>query len=127
MQRILVCGSRDWNNIELIHERLKDFPIDSVVIHGGCKGADIIAGVIAKELGMEVLCFTAEWKKYGKSAGPKRNQRMLDEGVPTLVLAFHDDINSSKGTLDMIKKAKGRGITVELIESKSETTKEEVP
>jgi len=118
MQRILVCGSRDWNDIGVIRERLEKFPNNSIVIHGGCRGADIISGMIAEELGMEVLCFPAEWEKHGKSAGPKRNQRMLEEGVPTLILAFHDDISSSKGTLDMIKRAKNKGINVELIGSK---------
>lgn len=113
--RILVCGSRDWNDVGLIRERLEKFPKDSIVIHGGCRGADIISGMIAEELGMEVLCFPAEWGKFGRSAGPKRNQRMLDEGIPDIVLAFHGDIGSSKGTLDMVKRAKDRGVPVEVL------------
>jgi len=115
MQRILVCGSRDWNNFELIRGRLEKFPKDSIVIHGGCRGADIISGMIAKDLGMEVLCFPAEWEKHGRSAGPKRNRRMLEEGVPSLVLAFHNDVASSKGTADMIKRARSKGVPVEVI------------
>jgi hypothetical protein len=36
---------------------------------------------------------------------PKRNQKMLDDGKPTFVLAFHDDIDESKGTKDMVTRA----------------------
>jgi len=40
---------------------------------------------------------------------------MLEEGVPSLVLAFHNDVASSKGTADMIKRARSKGVPVEVI------------
>lgn len=46
---------------------------------------------------------------------PIRNKQMLDEGKPDLVLAFHTDIENSKGTKNMIYQAKKRGIKVILI------------
>lgn len=59
--------------------------------------------------------FPADWKQYGKAAGPIRNKQMLDEGQPDLVLCFHDDIEKSKGTKNMYELAKARGIKTKLI------------
>ena len=44
----------------------------------------------------------ADWKKYGKSAGPIRNREMLKMD-PDIVLIFHDDPKNSKGTKDCVK------------------------
>ena len=85
------------------------------VIEGEARGADYLARLAAEELGIRVLPFPAEWKKYGKRAGSIRNQRMLDEGKPNFVLAFHNDIGNSKGTRDMVKRARKAGILVEII------------
>ena len=59
--------------------------------------------------------YVADWKIYGKSAGPRRNQKMLDDGKPTIVIAFHNDIDNSKGTADMIARAKKLGIPTEIL------------
>ena len=93
--KILMCGSRKWTDRVAISRALLDAismygltPKDVTVIHGAAEGADIIAGQIASALGCEVVPYRAEWMRYGKAAGPIRNQRMLDEGKPDLVLAF---------------------------------------
>jgi len=117
MTRILICGSRDWNDFNTIKKYLQTLPKDTVIIHGGCRGADSIAGYLAKQMGMEVVVFKADWNKCGKGAGPQRNQRMIDEGKPDLVVAFHDDIDNSKGTLDMVSRAEKSGLEVLLINS----------
>ena len=77
-----------------------------VIIHGGCRGADLLAADVAKELSIPTEEYPADWNTHGRSAGPKRNQQMLDKGKPTFVLAFHDDIDESKGTKDMVLRAK---------------------
>jgi hypothetical protein len=63
---------------------------------------------------MKVRKFPADWKKHGPSAGPKRNQQMLDEGKPGIVYVFHDDIESSKGSKDMKRRAEKAGIKVNI-------------
>lgn len=60
------------------------------------------------QLGFEVAACPADWKKHGKAAGPIRNQSMLTEHKPDLVIAF--PLGESKGTRDMIRKAKAAGI-----------------
>lgn len=112
---VLVCGSRDWNNKDLIVQELQNCPGITKVIHGACRGADILAGQVAKELSILVEEYPADWDRYGLSAGPRRNQQMLDEGKPDYVLAFHDDINKSKGTRDMINRTIKAGIKYKII------------
>ena len=81
---------------------------------------------IAKTLGMTLISskendnynnpgFPADWKKYGRAAGPIRNKQMLNEGKPDLVLAFHTNIENSKGTKSMIQIAKKSEIKIILI------------
>jgi hypothetical protein len=100
--KVLVCGDRNWTNADLIRTELQKIDDIELVIHGACKGADRIAGIVAKGLGIPVQEFPAQWKVYGKGAGPVRNHEMLDEGHPDRVLAFHNDISKSKGTAHMV-------------------------
>ena len=111
--KILICGDRYWADKGAISKRLSQVD-NAIIIHGACRGADNLGGIVAKELGFEVLEFPADWTKYGRSAGPIRNRQMLDE-KPTLVLAFHNNISKSKGTADTVREAKRRKIPVEII------------
>lgn len=130
--RVLCCGDRNWQNFEIIRRELEKFPKDTKIIQGCANGADKMSANIAKSLGLKLISasdnddyinnpgFPANWDKYRKlgyvkAAGPKRNTQMLDEGKPDLVLAFHNDIENSKGTKNMIEQAKKRGIKVILI------------
>ena len=113
--KVIVCGSRDWKDIPTIRKRLLELPHITTVIEGGCEGADLIAREVALDIGLEVVEFPAAWKKYGKAAGPKRNIRMLNT-KPDLLIAFHDDMSKSKGTKHIVREAKKRGITVEIID-----------
>ncbi len=111
--KVLVCGSRSWNRPTLIGRRLAQLPFDSEIIEGGASGVDYYAAIYARVLGMSVREYPADWKRYGRKAGPIRNRQMLDE-VPDLVLAFWD--GESPGTRDTIREAKRRGLPVEVAE-----------
>lgn len=116
--RILVCGSRDWNDYRMISDALIDnYSLPFVVIEGEARGADRMAAEWAERWHqpVELLRFPANWNKYGRAAGMIRNQQMLDEGKPDLVLAFHDDLEHSKGTKDMVNRARRAGIEVRVI------------
>jgi hypothetical protein len=111
---VLVCGSRDYIDYTKVYECLKSLEV-SQVIAGGCRGADALAVRASKACGYPFREFPADWQKFGKAAGPIRNQRMLDEGRPDLVVAFHEDVENSKGTKDMIRRARSQGVPVRLI------------
>lgn len=118
MMRVLVSGDRNWSDYPFIKEALvhlseTEGPI-TLVTHGAQRGADSLAGLAAKELNIPCWAFPAHWKKYGRSAGPIRNAQMLKEGKPDQILAFHDNIEVSKGTKNMIKIASKAGIPVTL-------------
>lgn len=125
--RVLVCGSRIFNNRELLNRTLEQIEIDTI-IHGMARGADTLGGEYAKENNIPVLEFPALWSEYGKRAGPIRNAQMLKEGQPDLVVAFLgrvaqqefqfglSDSKYSKGTKNMINQAQKAGIPVEVID-----------
>jgi len=108
MKKVLVCGDREWNNRPLMEFILSKIPLDKfhTLMHGDCRGADKMAGEIATDMGFEVVAYPAfkdvDWIKYGKACGPIRNRKMLEEGQPDLVIAFHNDLKNSKGTKDMV-------------------------
>lgn len=108
---MLVCGGRDYANYEALERVLGSMhrlePIDHL-IHGGATGADYLADRWADKNHVPRTIILAEWKKYGRAAGPRRNQRLLDEGRPDLVVAFP----GGKGTADMVRRARAAGVNV---------------
>lgn len=89
------------------------FDVDDTVtlIHGDAKGADQLSEQVLKrdfKGGFIVERYPADWNRNKKSAGPIRNQRMLDEGKPDLVIAFP----GGKGTAHMVKIAREANIEV---------------
>jgi hypothetical protein len=112
--KILACGDRDWGDHNLIHETLAKFGQDTILVVGGARGADTIAENCGHELGFTVLVFPANWDQFGKRAGPIRNRQMLNE-KPDLVIAFHDDLQASKGTKDTVTEAHKRNIKVQVV------------
>lgn len=109
MNRVLVCGGRDYRNKEAVYRELDALRgIMSALICGGAPGADTIAWDWGWSRNFHCERFFADWKANGRAAGPIRNQRMIDEGKPTLVLAF----SGGRGTADMIRRAEDAGIEV---------------
>jgi len=83
------------------------------VIAGGARGADTIAAEWAVARDIPANVFMADWEGLGRKAGPIRNQRMLDEGKPDLVVAFP----GGRGTADMVRRAREAGVEVKLIKA----------
>ena len=109
--RLLVCGDRNWEDKEAINHALVSLAPE-VVIHGGAKGADSLAGYSAYLLNIPIEVYPAQWSLYGRGAGPIRNQQMIDEGKPDMVIWFHKDLETSKGTKNMVHKAQDYRIPV---------------
>lgn len=118
---VLVTGDRHWKDYNIIHRELSKCPPGTVVFHGKAKGADTLADIAAERLGFKTVPFKPEWNIYGRGAGPIRNQKMLnrllaENDEQKKVLAFHKNLAESKGTKDMVNRAKKAGIEVELID-----------
>ena len=116
--KLIVCGDRNWVGSEAIYRELSKYcPRTTTIVHGAARGADTIADEVAAELGMVRIYYMAKWAEYGRAAGPIRNQQMLDEEKPDKVLAFHANLDQSKGTKHMVKIAQEAGIPVEIFKS----------
>jgi len=122
--RVLVCGGRK-NTDSAWHFRVLDdlharTPI-TAIIEGGQRtynkdhilvgGSDYFAKCWAVARGVMSEKFAADWT-LGPKAGPLRNQRMLDEGKPDLVVTFP----GGHGTADMVRRAEAAGIPVHKID-----------
>lgn len=119
--RVLVCGSRHWTARSVIVTWLSKLPKKTTIIHGGCRGADAIAGEVAAELGFSVAVFPADWKTHGKAAGPIRNEQMIVEACPQRVIAFTEALIRDQrptGTSDCVMRALSHGIPVTIVPAK---------
>lgn len=113
--RVLVCGGRDYDDWATFSNTMKLYVgvfrgpnPDITIISGEAIGADFLAKVYAKYVKWSYLGFPAQWKLHGNKAGPIRNQQMLDEGKPDLVIAFPGGV----GTADMVRRSKKAGVKV---------------
>jgi hypothetical protein len=106
--KIVVCGGRDFVDVELFNRTLdrlhKRHPITHV-IHGGASGAYDLAGDWARLNKIPCQVFFAHWIGEGRAAGPLRNGRMLDER-PDIVVVFP----GGRGTADCVRQAAIRRI-----------------
>lgn len=113
--KVLFCGDRNWTSAKSIRRELEQLPPDTVIIDGMARGADSIAFYEAQKLGLKSERYPALWGIYGRSAGPRRNEQMLQEGKPDLVFAFHKNLEESRGTKHMVTIARKAGVEVKVI------------
>lgn len=114
--RVLVCGGRDFSSTTSLWRELDTVKINAphdalTIIQGGATGADRLARLWCESRAIPYDNFPANWKKYGKAAGPIRNQRMIDVGKPDLVVAAP----GGTGTADMVRRAEVAGIPIQRI------------
>ena len=115
--KVLVTGSRTWTDRKIIHEILHHLTEDDILVHGAngsydrttreWSGADVLCDQFAAVHSIPRRPYPVpdeEWKKYGLSAGPRRNQRMYDAEQPEQVFAFRM-FGTSSGTDGMVKIA----------------------
>jgi hypothetical protein len=112
---VIVTGGRSYRHRDRVFSVLDDLRVqygDLVIVHGGCRGADYLAGLWAESRGQKVLVYPADWDRYGLSAGPRRNSKMIEENVDAaLLVAFP----GGSGTADCTKKAEKAGIRILLV------------
>lgn len=109
--KILICGTRNREPVEILCKIIDLFPPGTIVIHGDARGVDRTAANIAIDRDFKVIGYPAYWETEGASAGPKRNQRMLEQR-PDIVIAVHNEPGLGKGTADMVRRSKNAGIPV---------------
>lgn len=110
--RVLITGSRNWDDETIIIAELDALPPGTTIVHGGCPtGADAIAHSYATANGMPVEVHPADWDKHGRAAGPIRNAEMIATR-PDLVIAYVR--GASPGTWGCIRLAQSAGLKVRI-------------
>jgi hypothetical protein len=114
MVSIIVAGSRDFDDYDLLKEKLDKVKAHLgifEVVSGKARGADSLGERYARENNLPIAAFPADWDKYGKSAGYRRNEDMADYAEGCIV--FWDGI--SKGTQHMINLAKEKELNLAIV------------
>lgn len=106
---VAIVGYREYNDFEQMSKILDKVLSNYLVIKihtGDCRGTDTMVSRYAKNKNIECQIFNADWNTYGKHAGPKRNERLIE--YVNLVIAFMNP--QSKGTLNTVNLAKQKDI-----------------
>lgn len=138
--RLLVTGDRhwrDWREVWRVLDEERHAAIlrgdhEFVLIEGEAPGVDRMAREWAEQHEVPFEPFPADWRvsddtpkwmiryradgtAYDASAGGRRNQRMLDEGLPHRGAAFHRNLGISKGTKDMVRRLEGAHVPIRFV------------
>jgi hypothetical protein len=131
MFHLLVTGDREWSNEIAVRHIFDFFSSNISVMHGWARGLDSIVDKVAHERNMHVLRRPSHWKHndklwveihgpcspfckeiIGRATGVIRNGAMLKEHQPHLLLAFHNNLDQSTGTKDMVRRARKKVPTI---------------
>ncbi|KUO65992.1 MAG: hypothetical protein APF83_11290 [Lutibacter sp. BRH_c52] len=111
--KVIIAGGRNFDDFNRLCQVCDEFLQDQnniEIVSGAYKGADLLGERYAAERNYPIKQFSADWKRYGKSAGLKRNIEMA--AYADALIAFWD--GESKGTKNMIALATQAGLNVEI-------------
>lgn len=123
--KTIIAGSRTILDYEVVREFIDSLELEiTEVVSGGAVGPDIYGEKYACDNKIPIKYFPADWKKYGKAAGPIRNEEMVDYvGKEGQVIVIWD--GESHGTLSTIRLAKAKGVPlyIKIVKVKTEEDK----
>ena len=112
--RLVVAGSRDFNDYSLLSAELDKLlagKTNITIVSGTARGADRLGERYAAEHNLRIERFPAEWEKYHKGAGPIRNAKMVQSA--DAVIVFWD--NESSGTKNIIECARKQDVPYRIV------------
>ena len=112
--KVITAGSRDFRDYELFKKEVSNIIGDStdvIIVSGLARGADAMGIKYANDNNLGLKKFPADWDRYGKSAGYKRNEEMA--AFADTCICFWD--GKSKGTNHMINLAKKYELKLKVI------------
>lgn len=113
----VITGGRNIKDVQLVEGHLEDmykkYGKPEMLIHGDCCGVDKISGSWAEKKGISVEKHPADWKKYGKGAGPIRNREMANRcSKEDICVSLWN--GTSSGTKDMLSVCEKKGLKTEI-------------
>ena len=120
--RVVVCGGLSFTDQETCFtslDRILDGKEDIEIVSGHARGADALGEKYAMMHSLELTVFKADWKRYGRGAGPIRNKQMVDyaKAEHGIVVAFWN--GTSRGTRNTIELARKAGLEIHIISYES--------
>jgi len=115
--KVVIAGSRGFSNYKLLKESCNNFLKEKrkthniIVVSGGAKGADSLGEKYASDESFDLEIYPAEWKKFGKAAGFRRNEKMAE--IADALIAFWN--GKSHGTKHMIDICEEKGIDTRIV------------
>lgn len=115
--KVIIAGSRGFSNYKLLKEKCNEYlrekrkEYNIIIISGGARGADMLGEKYAQDEGFSLEVFPANWNKFGKSAGFRRNEQMGE--VADALIAFWD--GKSHGTKHMIEIMENKKLLVRVV------------
>jgi len=109
--KLIIAGSRSFRDYQLLCQTLEpERHRITEVLHGGARGVDQLGFRWALKHHIRSRCFAADWQRFGKAAGVRRNYQMAQAG--DVLVAFH--VHNSPGTAHMIAcmRALGKPVVV---------------
>ena len=104
MERVAIVGSRSYPLMEAVASYVRRLSSDTMVVSGGAFGVDSVAEFMARKVGLQVVVFEADWKRYGKAAGMIRSRDVV--ALADRVMAFWDGKSpGTRGTIDLARLA----------------------
>lgn len=91
---------------------MASLPAGVVVVSGGARGADAAAEAAAVSCGLVCEVFRADWARFGRGAGPRRNAALVSSGLSALVAFVSDPAALSPGSRDVVARARAAGVPV---------------
>jgi len=112
--KVIIAGSRTFSDYNLLKKEL-DKILGNIpgitIVSGGARGADRLGEKYARERGFRLEVYPADWERFGKSAGYRRNEKMAR--IADMLVAFWD--GKSPGTRHMIRVMREKGKKVIII------------
>jgi hypothetical protein len=107
--KTIIAGSRNIIDYSLVLDAYNKAPFAiTEIVSGGARGVDKLGEEVARNKGLPIKIFPADWTKYGNRAGPIRNAEMAK--YADALIAVWD--GQSKGTFNMIQQATNKGLEI---------------
>lgn len=119
MPNIAIVGSRTFTDFPMMQKAWRELMWDHSwsdsrcrIVSGGAEGADKLSEQLGVTLDIPLLIHPAQWSLYGRSAGYRRNELIVNDA--DVLLAFYGPEGETKGTAHSVSLARARGIPVHI-------------
>lgn len=103
---VSITGSRTITDYKLVCQAVNESKFDvTKIISGGAGGVDALARIYAYNHGIPFEEYPANWKLFGKRAGPIRNKEM-EKQIEAAVVIWNGASKGTKHYIELVKASK---------------------